>query len=76
MRGIILGVAIATWATWALLVFSVIPGIRRQGLETRRLVVELAAAKRLGPMHEHEIRMDDQLCVTNVVEDGKVVWER
>ena len=73
MRGMILGVAISTWA---FIVVSVLPEIRRQGLETRRLVVELAAAKRLGPMHEHEIRMDDQLCVTNVVEDGKVVWER
>ena len=73
MRGMIMGVAISTWA---LIVVSVLPEIRRQGLETRRLVVELAAAKRLGPMHEHEIRMDDQLCVTNVVEDGKVVWER
>ena len=73
MRGMIMGVAISTWA---LIVVSVLPEIRRQGLETRRLVVELAAAKRLGPMHEHEIRMDDQLCVSNVVEDGKVVWER
>ena len=73
MRGMILGAAIATWAV---LVLSVIPEIRRQGLETRRLVVELAAANRRGPMHEHEIRLDDQLCVTNVVEDGKVVWER
>ena len=73
MRGMILGVAIATWA---FIVVSVLPEIRRQGLETRRLVVELAAAKRLGPMHEHEIRLDDQLCVTNVVDDGKVIWER
>ena len=73
MRGIILGVAIATWA---FLVFCVLPEIRRQGLETRRLVVELAAAKRLGPMHEHEIRLDDKMCVTNVVDGGKVVWER
>ena len=68
-----MGVAISTWA---LIVVSVLPEIRSQGLETRRLVVELAAAKRRGPMHEHEIRLDDQLCVTNVVEDGKVVWER
>ena len=73
MRGMILGVAISTWA---FIVVSVRPEIRRQGLETRRLVVELAAAKRLGPMHEYEIRLDDQLCVTNVVDDGKVVWER
>ena len=73
MRGMILGVAISTWA---LIVVSVLPEIRRQGLETRRLVVELAAAKRLGPMHEYEIRLDDQLCVTNVVDDGKVIWER
>ena len=73
MRGMILGLAISTWA---LIVVSVLPEIRRQGLETRRLVVELAAAKRLGPMHEHEIRLDDQLCVTNVVDGGKVIWER
>ena len=72
MRGMILGLAIATWA---FLVVSVLHEIRRQGLETRRLVVELAAANRLGPMHGHEIRLDDQLCVTNVVEDGKLVWE-
>lgn len=73
MRGLILGLAISTWA---FIVVSVLPEIRRQGLETRRLVVELAAANRRGPMHEHEIRPDDQLCVTNIVEDGKVVWER
>ena len=73
MRGVILGLSISTCV---FLVVSVLPEIRRQGLETRRLVVELAAAKRLGPMHEHEIRLDDQLCVTNVVEDGKLVWER
>ena len=73
MRGMILGLAIATWV---FLVIGVLPEIRHQGLETRRLVVELAATKRLGPMHEHEIRWDDQLCVTNVVEDGKAVWER
>lgn len=73
MRGMVLGLVISTWA---FLVVSVLPEIRRQGLETRRLVVELAAAKRLGPLHEHEIRLDDQLCVTNVVEDGKLVWER
>ena len=73
MRGMILGWAIATWL---FLVVSVLPEIRRQGLETRRLVVELAAAKRLGPMHGHEIRLDDQLCVTNVVDGGKVIWER
>ncbi len=73
MRGMILGLAISTWV---FLVVGVLPEIRRQGLETRRLVVELAAAKRLGPMHEHEIRLDDQLCVTNVVEDGKAIWER
>ena len=71
MRGMILGLVISTWA---FIVVSVLPEIRRQGLETRRLVVELAAANRRWPMHEHEIRMDDQLCVTNVVEDGKVVW--
>ena len=73
MRGMILGLAISTWVS---LVVGVLPEIRRQGLETRRLVVELAAAKRLGPTHEHEIRLDDQLCVTNVVEDGKAIWER
>lgn len=63
-------------STWVFLVVGVLPEIRRQGLETRRLVVELAAANRRGPMHEHEIRLDDQLCVTNVVEDGKAIWER
>ena len=73
MRGVILGLSISTCV---FLVVDVIPEIRRQGLETRRLVVELAAAKRLGPMHEREILLDDQLCVTNVVEDGKLVWER
>ena len=73
MRGVILGLSISTCV---FLVVDVIPESRRQGLDTRRLVVELAAAKRLGPMHEHEIRLDDQLCVTNVVEDGKLVWER
>ena len=73
MRGMILGVAISTWV---FLVIGVLPETRHQGLETRRLVVELAAAKRLGPMHEHEIRLDDQLCVTNVVEDGKAIWGR
>ena len=73
MKGMILGVALSTWV---FLVFFVLPEIRLQGLETRRLVVELSAAKRLGPMHEHEILLDDQLCVTNVVEGGKVVWER
>ena len=73
MRGMILGVAISTWAV---LVLSVLPGIRRQGLETGRLLVELSAAKRLGPLHHLEINCDDQFCVTNVVEDGKVVWER
>ena len=73
MRGMILGLAISTCV---FLVVDVLPEIRRQGLETRRMVVELAAAKRLGTMHEREILLDDQLCVTNVVEDGKVVWER
>lgn len=73
MRGMILGWAIATWAV---LIVSVLPEIRRQGLETRRLVVELAAAKRLGPLHEYQVNLDDDLCVTNVVEDGKLVWER
>ena len=61
---------------WVFLVIGVLPEIRRQGLETRRLVVELAAAKRLGPLHEYQVNLDDDLCVTNVVEDGKLVWER
>ena len=41
MRGVILGLSISTCV---FLVVDVIPEIRRQGLETRRLVVELAAA--------------------------------
>ena len=73
MRGMILGLAISIWV---FLVIGVLPEIRRQGLETRRLVVELAAAKRLGPLHEYQVNLDDDLCVTNVVEDGKLVWER
>ena len=54
--------------------------IKLEARETRRLCIELATAQAVsrskGPLHTYAVNVDDRLFVTNVVDDGKVVWER
>lgn len=75
MREVILGILIGVVAG---LNFVVLPAIREEGEETRRLVLELVhmqiSARSKGPLHAYAVNLDDRLCVTNVVDDGKLVY--
>lgn len=77
MKGAILGILLGMLFN---MLFVVLPEIREQGKETRRLALELAnmnrTARSRGPLHEYLVNLDNDLCVTNVVDDGKVVWQR
>lgn len=70
-RGLMLGLVLSTWI---FCVLNLPMLIKKQGLETRRLIVELAGAKSRWSLNSYEIRWDDTFCVTNVVDDGKVVY--
>ena len=68
---------IVTWLYCAIITPN---EIKREERETRRLCIKLATAQAVsrsrGPLHTYSVNVDDRLCVTNVVDDGKVVWER
>lgn len=73
LRGLTLGFMLGAWAHC----LFVLPGIiKEQGRETRRLVLETVngVMRNRGPLHQYSINLNDQLCVTNVVDDGKVVY--
>ena len=65
---------------WLYCAFVIPNVIKREARDTRRLFIELAmaqaASRSRGPLHTYAVNLDaETLCVTNVVDDGKVVWE-
>lgn len=55
--------------------------VRKEARETRRTVLELVCAENKartrGPLHTYRVDLDDEsLWVTNVVDDGEVVYAR
>lgn len=77
MKLSIMLLCIVTWLYCAIIIPN---DIKREARETRRLCIELATAQSVprsrGPLHTYAVNVDDRLFVTNVVDDGKVVWER
>ena len=73
-------IALAFIVTWLYCSLIIPNDIKREARETRRLCIELATAQAVsrsrGPLHTYAVNVDDRLFVTNVVDDGKVVWER
>ena len=73
-------IALAFIVTWLYCSLIIPNDIKLEARETRRLCIELttaqAVARSRGPLHTYTVNVDDRLFVTNVVDDGKVVWER
>ena len=67
MKGIIIGLIMATWV----MSFQTLREVKRQGRETRRLTVEMQNLSwqfRRGNLHGGEVWFDKDFIVTNVAD--------
>ena len=75
-----LSIMLLSIVLWLYCVILIPNDINREARETRHLCIELATAQAVsrsrGSLHTYAGNVDDRLFVTNVVDDGKVVWGR